>query len=441
MDISDWLEQNGLGKYASAFGENEIDFIALPEITEDDLREMGLPIGSRRKLLKAIRDLIDTDRAIDPGKSSPATTVDAEHQKLMVTALGRAPRRSRNTKHDIKQSDRLIGNTHLAVEREALYRALSRQLLGTAQHPIIIIDWSDYTYNRSHILLRASVPVGGRALTLYEEVHALKAYGNTAVQRSFLDTLQRFVLDGVQPIVVTDAGFIDPWFAEVRARGWHYVGRIRKNLLVREPNTPQWTCCVELYAKATGTARYYGPIELTRKRPLACHLHLLRKKPKGRHKKTPTGQRSARKASHDHVVRETSPWLIVTSFDPDTHGSKRVMQLYKTRMQIELAFREFKNTRAGLALRETRSRASHRLANLLLVGMLASFCLWLVGRLAIKRGDHHRLQANTERKHKVLSVFFVACQLIVQNRLPIQPAWLNRALDLVHDDIALQSLP
>ena len=47
-------------------------------------------------------------------------------QKLTVTGLGRAPRRSRNTKHDIKQSDRLIGNTHLALEREALYRALSR---------------------------------------------------------------------------------------------------------------------------------------------------------------------------------------------------------------------------------------------------------------------------------------------------------------------------
>lgn len=56
-------------------------------------------------------------------------------------------------------------------------------------------------------------------------------------------------------------------------------------------------------------------------------------------------------------------------------------------MRRELAFRDIKNTRAGLALRETRSRASHRLANLLLVGMLASFCLWLVGRLAIQRGE------------------------------------------------------
>ena len=114
-------------------------------------------------------------------------------QKLTVTGLGRAPGRPSNTKHEIKQSDRLIGNAHLDDEREALYRVITKRLIGRTRHPLILIDWSDYTYNRSHILLRASVPVGGRALTLYEEVHPLKAYGNAAVQRAFLDTLHRFM--------------------------------------------------------------------------------------------------------------------------------------------------------------------------------------------------------------------------------------------------------
>ena len=332
-------------------------------------------------------------------------------RKLSVTGLGRALGRYRHTKHAIKQSDRLVGNVRLDGERQALYRTVAKALLGTQPHPLVIIDWSDYTHNRSHILLRASVPVGGRALTLYEEVHPLGCYGNAAVEKAFLHTLLTCLSTDSQPIIVTDAGFIGPW-----------------------------TRCVDLYPTATSKARYFGPIELTCRPPITCHLHVMRKKPQGRHEKTASGRRAARKATQDPIVRETQPWLIVTPLEPITHNAKHIIQIYKTRMQIELAFREFKNTRAGLALRELRSRSSTRLSNLLLVGMLACFCLWLIGRLAIQRHDHYLLQANTQRHRNVLSVFFVACQLVKQNRLPTNPPWFFHALELVHDDIARQDL-
>ena len=160
----------------------------------------------------------------------------------------------------------------------------------------------------------------------------------------------------------------------------------------------------------------------------------------GRHRNTASGRRAARKASQDHVRTQTQPWLIVTSLDPATHGAHQVMRLYKTRMQIELAFRDIKNTRAGLALRETRTRNPLRLANLLLIGMLASFCLWLIGRIAVEHGDHFRLQANTERKRPVLSLFFIACQLVAQNAWPTKPAAFRRGLLLVRHDMHKQSL-
>lgn len=360
-------------------------------------------------------------------------------QKLTVTGLGRAPGRRPNTKHQIKQSDRLIGNPHLDRERESIYRAITRRLLKRTPSPIILVDWSDYTHNRSHILLRASVPVAGRALTLYEEVHPLASYGNATIQTTFLDTLHRFIGPTIKPIVVTDAGFIGPWFTAVRKLGWHFVGRIRKNLLYCEKNTTSWTRCAELYDQCTTQPKYFGPIELARKQPVSCHLHLLWKKPKGRHCKTASGKRARRKASEDHVKRETTPWLIVTSLAPKTYRAKHVMQIYRTRMQIELAFRDIKNTRAGLALRETRSRTQARLANLLLVGMLASFCLWLIGRLAVERKAHYQLQANTVRDQKVLSVFFIACQLVAHHRLPTQLNSFQNALTLVRRDIKAQS--
>ena len=56
-DIDQWVEELGLGKYARVFAENEIGLPALPHITEDDLKEMGVALGPRRQLLAAIGEL------------------------------------------------------------------------------------------------------------------------------------------------------------------------------------------------------------------------------------------------------------------------------------------------------------------------------------------------------------------------------------------------
>jgi hypothetical protein len=56
-DISKWLEDLGLGRYTGVFAENEIDFDALPHVTEEDLKEIGIALGARRKLLAAIAKL------------------------------------------------------------------------------------------------------------------------------------------------------------------------------------------------------------------------------------------------------------------------------------------------------------------------------------------------------------------------------------------------
>jgi hypothetical protein len=54
MNIGAWLRGLGLERYEQAFRENEVDAEALPELTESDLASLGLPLGPRRKLLKAI---------------------------------------------------------------------------------------------------------------------------------------------------------------------------------------------------------------------------------------------------------------------------------------------------------------------------------------------------------------------------------------------------
>ena len=57
MDIEAWLQGLGLERYVPAFRDDGIDAEVLPELTEADLATLGLPLGPRRKLLKAIAGL------------------------------------------------------------------------------------------------------------------------------------------------------------------------------------------------------------------------------------------------------------------------------------------------------------------------------------------------------------------------------------------------
>lgn len=56
-DLSRWLSALGLGEYAALFDEHKIDRDVLPELSESDLKELDIPLGHRKKLLKAIADL------------------------------------------------------------------------------------------------------------------------------------------------------------------------------------------------------------------------------------------------------------------------------------------------------------------------------------------------------------------------------------------------
>ena len=60
MDIAVWLRGLGLERYEPAFRDNEIDRETLPKLTADDLKDLGVVLGShRRKLLAAIAVLHD----------------------------------------------------------------------------------------------------------------------------------------------------------------------------------------------------------------------------------------------------------------------------------------------------------------------------------------------------------------------------------------------
>lgn len=83
-NLGTWLESLGLGEYAGIFAENAIDEEVLPDLTDADLKELGIPLGHRKKLLKAIGALggdgansaIST--ALTPGARSPPHLPETE---------------------------------------------------------------------------------------------------------------------------------------------------------------------------------------------------------------------------------------------------------------------------------------------------------------------------------------------------------------------------
>jgi SAM domain (Sterile alpha motif) len=57
QQMADWLEELGMSEYAQRFAENRIDLSVLPDLTDQHLKDLGIALGDRLKMLRAIREL------------------------------------------------------------------------------------------------------------------------------------------------------------------------------------------------------------------------------------------------------------------------------------------------------------------------------------------------------------------------------------------------
>src|SRR3954466_9193935 len=85
QDIAQWLESLGLGQYAPRFAENDIDAAILPQLTDQDLKEIGVAsLGHRRQLLRAIAAL---DKPVAAAAGPPAEPAERRHVTVMFSDL------------------------------------------------------------------------------------------------------------------------------------------------------------------------------------------------------------------------------------------------------------------------------------------------------------------------------------------------------------------
>jgi hypothetical protein len=93
-DIGEWLHALGLGRYEQAFRDNDIDAEVLADLDDGDLEKLGVSLGHRKKLLKAITALAAPD--VVPAEPGAAAPIEGERRQVPTLPHGMAPlRRSR----------------------------------------------------------------------------------------------------------------------------------------------------------------------------------------------------------------------------------------------------------------------------------------------------------------------------------------------------------
>lgn len=352
-------------------------------------------------------------------------------RQLSIVSLGRSLNRKAKVKHNIKCVDRLFGNKRLHTSRAVFYHEMARQILKNNKAPIVTVDWSGLTRCGAFHFLRASIAVGGRALTLYEQAYPLKECFKDTTHRKFLEVIKNLLPDDCHPIIVTDAGFRNTWFKAIIELGWDFVGRVRNLTRYKEKKLNLWRPIKMLYTQATPIACYIGRVYLAQGNPLDCHLYLIKQKKKNRVKRNLVGKKIQCSTSIKHEERENEPWLIASSLSNEDITAADVMAIYAKRMQIEEAFRDLKNMRNGFSLRQCRSFHTERLNMALLIAALAMFVLWIIGTAAKKRDLHYSFQTNTVKNRNVLSNFMIGWQILIRDQLRLTKSECIAAIKII----------
>jgi len=176
----------------------------------------------------------------------------------------------------------------------------------------------------------------------------------------------------------------------------------------------KWKLIDSLLKGGQKEPEYIGTVDLCVSNPLRTNLYRVKSKLKGR--KSLNKNKKKRRGGHskDYSKSGREAWVLATSLQ-GRNTAKKVVTIYKHRMQIEEAFRDLKSHKYGFGFEDSYSRSIKRIEILLLIAMLASLIAYIVGYIAESKNLQFQFQANSIRKHRVLSLFFLGCQVVKKN--------------------------
>jgi class 3 adenylate cyclase/tetratricopeptide (TPR) repeat protein len=117
-NTAEWLESIGLGEYAQRFADNAIDISILPDLTDQDLKELDVLLGHRRKMLRAIAELGEASSiasARPATEPKPESSGEAERRYLTLMFCDLVGSTALSTRLDPEDMWRVVASYQAAI--------------------------------------------------------------------------------------------------------------------------------------------------------------------------------------------------------------------------------------------------------------------------------------------------------------------------------------
>ena len=343
--------------------------------------------GVQRYLKALFGDCLHAKRIL----SLAGATLGAIHSASMAVALigqGLALARGLNTKHAVKQVDRMLANA--AIDVDALLAHWVPFIVSQRPKIAVALDWTDFDADGQTTLMLSLLTRHGRATPLYWLTVDSKTLKGRRNQYEY-QVLVRFAAalpDGTEVTVVADRGFCDHKLYRVLRDElkFDFVIRMRANIMVTAASGERRKAAD--WVGPGGRARALHGASVT---GLNC----------------PVGTVVCVQAKG---MKE--PWCLVT---PATDKSAREMiNLYAKRWTIECQFRDSKDIRFGMGMSAVHVRTPDRRDRLWLINAFSVALLTLLGAAGEALGFDRMLKSNTtkRRTHSLLRQGIMLFQLI-----------------------------
>ncbi len=326
-------------------------------------------------VLKFVEEVFDGDIHVKRVASlAGATTGVLASGSLAVSAigLGLAHVCGTNTKHAVKQVDRLVGNDKVNV-----WEYFSRwvpHVVSKRQKIVVAMDWTDFDRDGHTTIALNLLTDHGRAIPLIWRTvckNDLKDNRNE-YEDSVLTRLHETLPEGVEVTVVADRGFMDTALFEALRDDWNfgYIIRLRGNVKVSNANgerrtATQWVgngVRAKILRQASLTAKAF---------PVPTIVCVQAKKMK-------------------------ESWCLAAS-DPSAKSAE-LIKYYGKRWGIESYFRDTKDLRFGMGMDAIHTKSIERRDRLFLLSAMAIVLLTLLGGACEAVGYDRYLKANTVKR-------------------------------------------
>jgi hypothetical protein len=321
-----------------------------------------------------VRVMFEEDLHAKRVASLAGATMGALHAgTLAIHSIGHglASARRLNSKHAIKQVDRLLSNQ--GVDPWDLLAMWVPFVVGGRPEMVVAMDWTDFDGDGQSTIAIHAMTNHGRATPL---IWLTVAKGNIKGWRNFyeylvLERLKEVVPVGVKVTVLADRGFGDcKLYEKCRALNLDFIVRFREAIMV-ESSDGEARRAKEWVPEGGRPRLLQAPAVTNRKCRVPAVVCV----------KAP---------------RMKEAWCLATSHTDKT--ATEVVKLYGRRFTIEESFRDTKDLHFGLGLSATRIGDPKRRDRLLLIGALAMALLTLLGTAGESIGMDRMLKANTSKK-------------------------------------------